>query len=419
MYRRKLRSYETKNAPRGLRCGGVEKANVEKKYSFQYNENMYTLQNNGGFGMAEYFQCHRVRSEVNTILIIDDDEINRGILNHMFSDSYEIREAENGKEGLDIILDNPQGFCAILLDVVMPEMSGLEVLKRLKERNILEHIPVFLITSEVDAAIKEAYELGAMDVISKPIIPYLVLRRVNSVIELFEARRKLEHRVEQQEEELLEKTQTILELNQGMIESLSTAIEFRNEESGGHVRRIHDITAILLSETDFCPGLTEEEIENIALASIMHDVGKIAIPDWILAKPGKLTPEEFEVMKTHTIQGGELLERIPQLQHHGAYRYAWDIARHHHERWDGGGYPDGLRGDDITPWAQVVSIADVYDALSCKRVYKDAFPREKVLDMIRTGQCGTFNPKLLECFFEAEPRLALLYEKDEDGGREV
>ena len=221
---------------------------------------------------------------------------------------------------------------------------------------------------------------------------------------------KLEYRVEQQEEEILEKTQKILELNQGMIESLSTAIEFRNEESGDHVKRIQSITALILSETDFCPGLTEEEIENIALASVMHDVGKIATPDWILTKPGKLTPEEFEIMKNHTIQGGELLERIPQLQYHGAYLYAYDIARHHHERWDGNGYPDKLKGNEITPWAQVVSIADVYDALSCKRVYKDAFPREKVLEMIRTGQCGVFNPKLLECFYEVEPKLALLYE---------
>lgn len=363
--------------------------------------------------MTEHFQFHQVPSGVNTILIIDDDEINRGILSNLFSDSYTIQEAENGKEGLKAILENRQHLCAILLDVVMPEMNGLEVLRRLKKEHILERIPVFLITAEADAAFKEAYELGAMDVIGKPIVPYLVLRRVNSVIELFEARRKLEHRVEQQEMELLKKTQTILELNQGMIESLSTAIEFRNGESGDHVRRIHDIVAILLSETDFCPGLTDEEIENIALAAIMHDVGKIAIPDWILTKPGRLTAEEFEIMKTHTTQGGELLDHIPQLQHHGAYRYAWDIARHHHERWDGHGYPDGLKGDEISPWAQAVSIADVYDALSCKRVYKDAFPREKVIDMIRTGQCGIFNPRLLNCFFEVEPHLALLYEKAE------
>lgn len=142
----------------------------------------------------------------------------------------------------------------------------------------------------------------------------------------------------------------------------------------------------------------------------MHDVGKIAIPDAILNKPGKLTPEEFEIMKTHTIQGAHLLEKIPQLRESGSYHYACDIARHHHERWDGRGYPDGLKGGEISIWAQVVSLADVYDALSCKRVYKDAFPRQKVLDMIREGQCGAFNPQLLECFFSVEERLHRLYE---------
>ena len=154
-----------------------------------------------------------------------------------------------------------------------------------------------------------------------------------------------------------------------------------------------------------------DSIEQIALASIMHDVGKIAIPDAILNKPGRLTPEEFEIMKTHTTAGARLLERIPQLRENGAYYYARDIALHHHEKWDGSGYPDGLKGGEITPWAQVVSLADVYDALSCKRVYKDALPRDKVLEMIRTGQCGVFNPDLLQCFFEVEPQLAQLYKK--------
>ena len=351
------------------------------------------------------------QSKADTILIVDDDEINRGILKNLFSESYTIMEAEDGQSGLDAILNHADCICAVLLDVMMPKMNGLEVLERLREENLLERIPVFLITAEMDASMKTAYEIGAMDVIGKPIVPYLVLRRVNSIVELYQARRRLENRVEEQDSELLEKTQQILELNQGMIETLSTAIEFRSSESGGHVRRIHDITKIILSETEFGKGFSKEEIENIALASIMHDVGKIAIPDSILNKPGRLTAEEFDVMKTHTLRGAELLEKIPQLKRHGAYQYACDIARHHHERWDGRGYPDRLAGDEISIGAQVVSIADVYDALSCKRVYKDAFPREQVLDMIRTGQCGIFNPELLQCFFEIEPQLAELYEK--------
>lgn len=348
--------------------------------------------------------------DVNTVLIVDDDEINREILHNLFADYYEIMEAEDGLEGLDMIRSNSGRICAVLLDVKMPKMNGLEVLEKLQEEKLLERIPVFLITAEIDVSMKKAYEIGAMDVIGKPIVPYLVLRRVNSVVELFQARRRLENRVEEQDNELLEKTRQILELNQGMIETLSTAIEFRSSESGGHVRRIHDITQLLLSRTEFGCGLDEEEIKNIALASIMHDVGKIAIPDSILNKPGSLTAGEYEIMKTHTLRGAELLERIPQLKHHGAYQYARDIARHHHERWDGNGYPDGLAGNEISIWAQVVSIADVYDALSCKRVYKNAFPREQVLEMIRDNQCGMFNPSLLECFFQVEPQLAALYE---------
>ena len=194
-------------------------------------------------------------------------------------------------------------------------------------------------------------------------------------------------------------------------QALSTAIEFRSEESGDHVRRIHDITWNLLTYTPLGDGLDDEAIHQIALASIMHDVGKIAIPDAILNKPGKLTPEEYEVMKTHTVQGALLLERIPQLRETGLYAYAADIARHHHERWDGRGYPDGLRGDAISPWAQAVSLADVYDALINKRVYKAALPREKALAMIQNGDCGVFGPHLLKCFFAVEERLFALYQR--------
>ena len=348
-----------------------------------------------------------------TILVIDDDEINRGILDNLFSAFYRVEEAENDRIGLEKIRTDPEGYCAVLLDVVMPEMDGLEVLRALQAAELLEKIPVFLITAEAsDATMKEAYRLGVMDVISKPVVPYVVLRRVNSVVELFRARKRLGNVVERQQSELLVQAQKIIDLNQGMIESLAAAIEFRNGESGQHVRRIHDITKSLLSDTDLGAGLSKEQIQQIAQASIMHDVGKIAIPDAILNKPGRLTPEEFEIMKTHTTQGGFLLEKIPQLRENGVYHYAYDIARHHHERWDGRGYPDGLKGDEISLGAQIVSLADVYDALSCKRVYKDAFPRERVLQMIRDGECGVFNPELLDRFFSVEEELQRMYQRD-------
>ena len=346
----------------------------------------------------------------NEILIVDDDEINRGILNVLFSPSYQVDEAENGRIGLDKVMADPGRYCAVLLDVMMPEMDGLEVLRHLEQAELVEKIPIFLITAEAsDAVMREAYRIGVMDVISKPVVPYVVKRRINSVVELFRARKRLGNVVERQQSELLQQAQKIIKLNQGMIQALSTAIEFRDGESGEHVQRIHDITRLLLTKTEFGQGLSQEEIEQISLAAIMHDVGKIAIPDAILNKPGRLTPEEFEIMKTHTIQGALLLDRIPQLRESGAYHYAYDIARHHHERWDGRGYPDGLKGDEISIWAQTVSLADVYDALICKRVYKDAFPRQQVLDMIREGQCGQFNPKLLDGFMQVEEELYQLY----------
>lgn len=350
-----------------------------------------------------------------TLLIVDDDAINRGILENIFLPFYSIEEAENGKMALEKLTENPEKFCAVLLDVIMPEMDGIQVLGHLSEMHLLNKIPVFLITAGTsDSTIKDAYEMGVMDVISKPIIPYVVQRRVNSVVELFRARKRLGNIVEQQQFKLLRQAQQIIKLNQGMIESLSAAIEFRDGESGEHVRRIHDITRYILINTEMGQGLSEEDIAHISLASIMHDVGKIAIPDAILGKPGKLTPEEFEIMKTHTVQGARLLERIPQMREHSVYHYAYDIARHHHERWDGKGYPDGLKGDEISRWAQIVSLADVYDALVSKRIYKDAVGYEEALEMIQTGKCGAFNPKLMKCFFSVEKELRNLYHKQEE-----
>lgn len=346
----------------------------------------------------------------NTILVVDDDAINRKVLSKLFSQYYSVMEAENGRTGLDRILSYRNQICAVLLDVQMPEMNGIEVLRKLKELDLLNQIPVFLITAESAwDMIREAYELGVMDVISKPVISYVVLKRVRSVIELFDARKYLRGVVDTQKIALLEQAERIIQLNQGMIETLATVIEFRNEESGDHVQRICGITRLILENTEFGDGLDETEIENIALASIMHDIGKITIPDAVLTKPGKLTNEEYEIMKSHTAKGETILESIPQLRDSGIYDYACDIARHHHERWDGRGYPDHLVGDEISSWAQVVSLADVYDALSCKRVYKPAFSREKVAEMINTGQCGLFNPRLVNSFYTVEDQLFEMY----------
>ncbi|MBD5550904.1 MAG: response regulator [Lachnospiraceae bacterium] len=350
------------------------------------------------------------RDSFNTILIIDDDLVNRRILGKIFENFYKVREVGSGSEGLSEVLTNRESFCAILLDVVMPGMDGMTVLRHLAKMKVLDEIPVFLITAENEIILEqEAYELGVMDIIMKPVMPHRVRRRVQSVLELFAARKRLHNMIEMQKFELKEQSNRISRLNRGMIEALATAIEFRDAESGEHVNRIYDITKFILENTDFVEGLSAEEIENIAIASIMHDVGKIAIPDEILTKPGKLTNEEYEIMKTHTTQGVVLLEKITQLREGGIYKYACDIACHHHERWDGNGYPDHLAKDEISPWAQIVSLADVYDALNSPRVYKGPFPRKKVLEMIWSGACGVFNPHLLDCFFAVEEEISKAY----------
>ena len=347
-----------------------------------------------------------------TLLIVDDSEINRAILAEIFRGMYRLEEAENGQEALEKIQSLGGEICAILLDVIMPVMDGISLLRELAGRGLPQKIPVFLITAETSGSvIQEAYELGVMDVISKPVVPYMVQRRVDSVVELFQARKRLNSVVEKQRSEILEQSRRILELSLGMIEALSTAIEFRSGESGEHVRRIHDITKFMLEKTKLGRGLSQEEISHIALASIMHDVGKIAIPDAILNKPGRLTPEEFEIMKTHTVQGCTLLEKIPQLRSLPAFEYAYDIARHHHERWDGRGYPDGLKGSEISVCSQIVSLADVYDALVSKRVYKDAFGFDEAVQMILDGKCGAFSPELLDCFLSVEPQIRRMYHK--------
>ena len=348
--------------------------------------------------------------DADTVIIIDDDQMDRALLGNIFKDKYKILEASGGMEGFNKILEKQDEICAVLLDVVMPQVSGIEILRKIHNENLLDKIPVFLITAEAtDSVLRESYVLGVMDVIPKPFVSYVIEKRIASVIELFRARRRLSCTVDEQKSTISLQEEKITDLNRGMVEALSTAIEFRSVESGEHVRRIHDITKYMLENTELGKDFTPEQINLIALASIMHDVGKIAIPDYILNKPGRLTPEEYEIIKTHAAKGGELLEKIPQLKAHESFKYAYDIARHHHERWDGKGYPDGLKGNEIPVYTQVVSIADVYDALISRRVYKDPLAVSTAWDMISSGECGAFNPQLLDSFFLVERDLRKLY----------
>lgn len=329
-----------------------------------------------------------------TVLIVDDVEINRLILKEMFDESYNIIEASGGEEAVSII-NNNKNISAVLLDLLMPDVNGIDVLKTMNKNGKIKNIPVFLITAADDQEILlEAFGLGAVDVIMKPFIAQFLKCRIGNIIELYKYRRKLESVVREQ-------TKRLNELMHSTVEVLATAIEFRDCESGEHVKRICVLTEELMTEvSNMYPEyyLPPEEIDKIVASAVLHDVGKIAIPDSILNKPGRLTKEEFEIMKQHTVKGCELLSSIPAIMDQEVYSYGYDICRHHHERWDGKGYPDGLAGDEISIWAQVVAVADVYDALTSPRVYKAAFSSEKAKDMIFCGECGTFNPKIMKAF---------------------
>lgn len=337
------------------------------------------------------------RETKNTILIVDDMEINRVILAEGFKDTYNILEAENGKEAVELI-NSDAGISAVLLDLMMPVMNGIDVLKNMDKSGAINHIPVFIITAaNSESLLMEAYNLGAVDVVSKPFMMTFLKCRIDNVIELYRHRTDLESVLE-------EKVAQLNLINTSMIEALANIIEFRDGESGEHVKRISSLTKKMLTVlSDMYPEyyLPKKEIEKISAASTLHDVGKIAIPDSILNKPGRLTSEEFEIMKTHTTKGCEVLSNVNNLIEKDVYNYSYDIARHHHERWDGRGYPDGLAGDEISLWSQAVAMADVYDALISPRCYKAPFSHEVAVKMIYNGECGTFNPKMLEAFYEA------------------
>ncbi len=333
-------------------------------------------------------------SKRHTILIVDDMEINRELLAGAFEEEYDILQAENGEEALEIINDGTP-LAAVLLDLLMPKVDGLGVLENMNNSGKIRQIPVFLITAaDSEKMLMDGYQLGAVDVITKPFLMQFLKCRVNNMVELYMHRNDLEAIVREQ-------VSRLNALNHSMIETLATIIEFRDCESGEHVKRICDLTETLMIKVgEMYPeyAVPKTEIEKIVNSAVLHDVGKIAIPDSILNKPGRLTDDEFRTMKLHTVKGCEILQRIPSVMTEDMYNYSYDICRHHHERWDGRGYPDGLKGDEISIWAQVVALADVYDALTSPRCYKPAFTHEKAVHMIFNHECGVFNPKLLRAF---------------------
>lgn len=335
------------------------------------------------------------------ILIVDDEELNRVVLIGLFDEEYEILEAGNGEEAVEKI-ENNSNIALILLDVVMPVKDGFWVLEYMKNHDLIENIPIILITAETILDTEDqAYAYGVADVIHKPFYPHIVRRRAKNIIELYQNKYHMEERLKEQEKEIRAQEKKLREGNEFMIEALSSVVEFRSLETGDHVRRVKYFTRIMLKYLmTYFPkyGLTPTQVDEIARASALHDIGKIGIPDAILFKPARLTTEEFEIMKTHTTIGCEVLEKFHTHQSEEFYRYCYEICRYHHERWDGNGYPDHLVGEDIPISAHVVAIADVYDALVSPRVYKSPYANNTAYDMILNGECGQFSPDVLECF---------------------
>lgn len=336
------------------------------------------------------------------ILIVDDSQINCEILAEILKDEYRILEAANGEECINLLKQYGTGIALLLLDINMPVMDGFEVLDLMNRKHWIEDIPVIIISSENSASyVRRAYEMGASDYISRPFDVQVVHQRVSNTIKLYAKQRRLISLVTDQ---IREKEKN----NQMMISILSQIVEFRNSESGSHVLHINIITGMLLErlmqKTDQYRLQWSDQF-LITTASALHDIGKIGIDEKILNKPGKLTKEEFEIMKTHTLIGASMLKSIEMYQNEKLLQVAYQICRWHHERYDGKGYPDGLKGEEIPISAQVVAIADVYDALVGKRVYKKAFSHETAIHMILNGECGAFNPLLLECLTDIQNRL--------------
>ncbi len=338
----------------------------------------------------------------NTILIVDDIEMNREILDCIFNKTFKTPQFDNGLDAFLYTKEHADEIVAVLLDITMPIMDGYGYLENIRENDLLKGVPIFIITAEDKDQQLEAFEYQISDIIEKPFNPAFLLKRVTSQIELFKIHRSLEYKNLLQEREIARKNKEFSEINVKVISTLALSIEFRSGETGKHVLSIRNITYSLLHKLrdlkfGECANLSDEDINDIAYASILHDIGKIAIPDAILNKPGRLTPDEFNIIKTHTVRGAELIQKIG-VNTSPILNYAYDICLHHHERYDGRGYPEGLKGDELSIWSQVVGLADVYDALTQERCYKKAFSHEVALDMMCSNQCGVFNPQLLAVF---------------------
>ena len=348
------------------------------------------------------------------ILIVDDAEFNREILKEFLGEAYSYLEAENGIQAIRILEENPE-IDLMLLDVNMPQINGFEVLEWMNQLHWIDETPVIMISSEgsVDA-MRKAYEMGITDYITRPFDSVIVKKRVQNTLELYANQKRLISVVVDQVYEKEENSSI-------MIRILSNVLGFRNSESSEHILHIRTATEMMLRKlvkTTDVYHLTETDIAMITTASSLHDIGKIGIPEGILNKPGRLTDEEFKIMKTHSEIGASLIRDMNFSESKPLVHTAWEICRWHHERWDGKGYPDGLKGEEIPISAQVVSIVDVYDALTSERCYKKAFDHDTAVKMILEGQCGQFNPILLKCLKELSLQFSKMFTNETDDNKQ-
>jgi putative two-component system response regulator len=371
-------------------------------YQAKMKKNMVITENDIIEDRLEPVKNCRGNDDRPQILIVDDAPVNRELLADILGDRYRILQASEGEECINMLRRYENDIALVLIDMIMPKKDGFEVLVYMNRNHWIEDIPVIMIsTDNSDDNVSRAYSLGVSDYISSPFDAKVVYNRVFNIIKLYSKQRRL---VQLVTEQIYEKEKD----NQMMIGILSHIVEFRNGESGSHVLHINKITGMLLErliqKTDKY-DISWHDRYLITTASALHDIGKIGVDEKILNKPGRLTADEFEIMKMHTMIGASMLHSLTMYQDEELVRVATEICRWHHERYDGRGYPDGLKGDEIPISAQVVSVADVYDALASERVYKKAFPHEKAIEMIMNGECGTFNPLLLECLNDIQGRI--------------
>ena len=348
------------------------------------------------------------------ILIVDDIDINRMILREILQDDYQIIEAADGDEALKILFDDKVLATIVLLDIMMPGIDGFQVLDQIKSRSETKNIPVLFITAaDSDETESRGLMAGAADYITKPFNHDVVRARVDNHVNLARYQHGLEQLVARKAAEVTRTYEQTLEV-------LATIIEYRSLESGAHIRRTTLLTEVvvakMLTMDYFSSAMMTENIHSLAKASALHDIGKISIADSILLKPGKLTPEEFDVIKTHTNVGKDIIDNISAtLPDSDMYlKYATDICHFHHERWDGKGYPCGLKGEEIPLAARIVSVVDVYDALVSPRCYKSAFPLEKSLGLIMDGRGTQFDPNIIDIIPEISSIFWGITEKHRD-----